>query len=79
MSREHNKYSVNLVIMRKNLLVTAAQWSMGEEQLRPAEFSHPDPIRPQVARADPNANRCKTLPDVQDSPQHHHDTCNDIY
>ena len=37
----------------------------------PAEFSHPDGHRPPVVGAGLEVNRCKALPDVQDSPQPH--------
>ena len=52
---------------------------MGEEWLRPAEFSHPKADRPQVVGPVPEVNRCKTLIDVQNSPELHPDRSNKIF
>ena len=44
----------------------AARWVKNDCS---ATFSHPDAHRTQMVGHDPEANICKTLPDVQHSPQ----------
>ena len=56
----------------------AARCVTNDYNYDPTEFSHQDAHRPQVTGPSPKANRCETLPDVQNSPQPRPDRCNKI-